>query len=81
MTQNTTGVSLAVTKDPQCRHSEKQGFVSYDSRAYAGGIEWRASCSNCGSVGPFVRTTVIMSDELRKDAARNALMLIEADEL
>ena len=81
MTQNNTGVPLNVTKTPQCRHSEKQGFVSYDSLVVSGVTEWRASCSNCGSVGPFIRIVQETPDELRKERARAALMLIEADEI
>lgn len=81
MAENFTGVPMNVTKDPQCRHSETQGFVSYDSLVVGGVTEWRASCSNCGSAGPYIRIVQETSVELRKEAARNALMLIEADEL
>lgn len=83
MTQNTTGVPLNVTKDPQCRHSEKQGFVSYASQTIGSITGWKATCSNCGSVTDYY-TQPISSDYPARDAkeaARNALMLIEADEL
>lgn len=56
-----------VTKDPQCRHSEKQGFVSYTTDGFG---RFKATCSNCGSAGTLFR--------IIKEDARNDLMRIEA---
>lgn len=56
-----------VTKALQCRHNEKL-FVTYT--VVLNGE--KASCSNCGSISPTAAT---------KEAARNALMKIEAPPL
>lgn len=79
MTKNTTGIPMNVTKDPQCRHSERQDFVSYSVTASM----VTASCSNCGSVGDTTLINWRIADPLRnaKEAARNLLMKKEAPPL
>lgn len=84
MTINTTGIPLNVTKDPQCRHSERQGFVTYEAQydAPTGRMQYRASCSNCGSVSPWVSADGLSATVADgREAARNALMKIEAEPL
>lgn len=54
-----------VTKTPQCRHSERQGFVTYETS----GETVRALCANCASVSAYMPT---------REGARNDLMKIEA---
>lgn len=81
MTQNTTGIPLNVTKEPQCRHSEKQGFVSYSLTLDANTATASAACRNCGSTGvTLVRNRVYDLNVLIEDA-RNALMRVEAPPL
>lgn len=83
--QNIAGDGAHVTKDPQCRHSEKQGFVSYATQIVAGKTQYKATCSNCGSAGawitPLYPPTSLGAVNLAKDAARNSLMLVEAQPL
>lgn len=62
--------SLTITKVPQCRHSEHQGFVTY---AVDGFGRFKATCSNCASVGSLFR--------VKKEDARFDLMKIEAPPL
>lgn len=83
MTINTTGIPLNVTKDPQCRHSEHQGFVSYTSQVVGGHTGWKATCSNCASFTDFYTQRYEGPDWIleAKEAARDALMRIEAPPL
>jgi transcription elongation factor Elf1 len=83
MTQNTTGISLKVTKEPQCRHSEHQGFVTYAFDL--DGMRVTATCSNCTSSAQATWAKPwppALSDyDNLKEAARNTLMAIEAPPL
>lgn len=81
MTQNTTGIPYNVTKTPQCRHSEKQGFVSYVVTLSANLATAVASCSNCGSSGETLARTRPTNLEMLMEDARNALMRVEAPPL
>ncbi len=81
MTQNTTGISLKVTKEPQCRHSVSQGFVSYVITVGVHSAVATAACSNCAVEGlPVMRTMPTDLVVLMEDA-RNALMRVEAPPL
>ena len=64
---------LRITKEPQCRHSESQGFVSYTEETIAGIVFYTAHCSNCDSESSVGYVT--------REDARNDLMKIEAPPL
>lgn len=78
---NTTGIPMNVSKTPQCRHSEKQGFVSYVVTSGARSATAQASCSNCGSEGELVTHAQPVDAEKLIEEARNALMRVEAPPL
>ena len=80
--QNTTGISYKVTKEPQCRHSVSQGFVTYTIQSSLDTTYVYASCSNCDSSGDEVMAkTATMDLLLLKEQARNELMKVEAPPL
>lgn len=81
MTQNTIGISLRVTKTPQCRHSEKQGFVSYVISLNENTAVAMATCSNCGSDGALLTRSRPTDLNVLIEDARNALMRVEAPPL
>ncbi len=64
---------LTVTKAPQCRHSENQGFVSYTQETIAGIVFYTAVCSNCSSES--------RTGHITQDGARLDLMGVEAPPL
>lgn len=81
MTQNTTGIPMNVTKEPQCRHSEKQGFVSYTITTGAQIATAKAFCSNCQSYGSEIAREQPVDMNALVEDARNALMRVEAPPL